>query len=110
SPFLFSSRRRHTRFSRDWSSDVCSSDLLRALAIIGTGERTFSSGYTLGAIGTELDHRLEDMLDALEHLPCLTIAALSGSVYGGEIGRAPCRERAGGWRVARAARDHMHDA
>src|SRR5207302_2905610 len=25
----FSSRRRHTRFSRDWSSDVCSSDLLR---------------------------------------------------------------------------------
>src|SRR5690606_41047707 len=26
--FIFSSRRRHTRFSRDWSSDVCSSDLL----------------------------------------------------------------------------------
>src|SRR5690606_39841551 len=25
--FCFSSRRRHTRFSRDWSSDVCSSDL-----------------------------------------------------------------------------------
>src|SRR5690606_2870483 len=25
---FFSSRRRHTRFSRDWSSDVCSSDLL----------------------------------------------------------------------------------
>src|SRR6266511_4004594 len=25
--FLFSSSRRHTRFSRDWSSDVCSSDL-----------------------------------------------------------------------------------
>src|SRR5690606_41017010 len=24
----FSSRRRHTRFSRDWSSDVCSSDLI----------------------------------------------------------------------------------
>src|SRR5690606_39706165 len=26
--FFCSSRRRHTRFSRDWSSDVCSSDLL----------------------------------------------------------------------------------
>src|SRR5690606_39492192 len=26
--FFISSRRRHTRFSRDWSSDVCSSDLL----------------------------------------------------------------------------------
>src|SRR5690606_40710050 len=29
--FFFSSRRRHTRFSRDWSSDVCSSDLPRQL-------------------------------------------------------------------------------
>src|SRR2546429_7426917 len=27
SQFFFSSRRRHTRCSRDWSSDVCSSDL-----------------------------------------------------------------------------------
>src|SRR6266536_6465263 len=26
-PFFFSSRRRHTRSTRDWSSDVCSSDL-----------------------------------------------------------------------------------
>src|SRR3989449_11005549 len=28
--FFFSSRRRHTRCSRDWSSDVCSSDLIGA--------------------------------------------------------------------------------
>src|SRR2546422_1819057 len=28
--FFFSSRRRHTRCSRDWSSDVCSSDLFSA--------------------------------------------------------------------------------
>src|SRR5258707_11060068 len=27
--FFFSSRRRHTRYWRDWSSDVCSSDLSR---------------------------------------------------------------------------------
>src|SRR3712207_1087084 len=27
--FFFSSRRRHTRYWRDWSSDVCSSDLVR---------------------------------------------------------------------------------
>src|SRR5256885_2056104 len=27
-PFFFSSRRRHTRLQGDWSSDVCSSDLL----------------------------------------------------------------------------------
>src|SRR3989449_11372466 len=32
--FFFSSRRRHTRCSRDWSSDVCSSDLAhRRLAV-----------------------------------------------------------------------------
>src|SRR5260370_31523410 len=33
--FFFSSRRRHTRFKCDWSSDVCSSDL--AIDIGGTG-------------------------------------------------------------------------
>src|SRR5690348_17798393 len=27
--FFFSSRRRHTRWTGDWSSDVCSSDLVR---------------------------------------------------------------------------------
>src|SRR5690606_4030345 len=27
----FSSRRRHTRFSRDWSSDVCSTDLINVI-------------------------------------------------------------------------------
>src|SRR5690606_40192465 len=34
-----SSRRRHTRFSRDWSSDVCSSDLDSALLILDRGNR-----------------------------------------------------------------------
>src|SRR3712207_7290427 len=28
--FFFSSRRRHTRYWRDWSSDVCSSDLFQS--------------------------------------------------------------------------------
>src|SRR6266436_8258093 len=32
--FFFSSRRRHTRCSRDWSSDVCSSDLRRCAAAL----------------------------------------------------------------------------
>src|SRR5256884_501828 len=34
--FFFSSRRRHTRCSRDWSSDVCSSDLLEQGGKIGS--------------------------------------------------------------------------
>src|SRR5699024_11599201 len=37
--FFFSSRRRHTRSKRDWSSDVCSSDLLLLYhQMIGTGK------------------------------------------------------------------------
>src|SRR3712207_7966358 len=35
--FFFSSRRRHTRYWRDWSSDVCSSDLQSGqLLVVGT--------------------------------------------------------------------------
>src|SRR2546430_2891952 len=33
--FFFSSRRRHTRFDCDWSSDVCSSDLILTSALTG---------------------------------------------------------------------------
>src|SRR5690606_40676704 len=39
--FFFSSRRRHTRFSRDWSSDVCSSDLRRDGAAADTATQPF---------------------------------------------------------------------
>src|SRR2546427_4661959 len=42
--FFFSSRRRHTRFDCDWSSDVCSSDLV--MAMVRSQERTFASGIT----------------------------------------------------------------
>src|SRR2546429_8885304 len=40
--FFFSSRRRHTRCSRDWSSDVCSSDLFQQ---IGKQSSGFSDGH-----------------------------------------------------------------
>src|SRR3712207_5810078 len=33
--FFFSSRRRHTRYWRDWSSDVCSSDLTAMILVVG---------------------------------------------------------------------------
>src|SRR6266487_5787740 len=42
--FFFSSRRRHTRWTGDWSSDVCSSDLqahVVAAAVIREEERTW---------------------------------------------------------------------
>src|SRR5205085_4587526 len=54
--FFFSSRRRHTRFDCDWSSDVCSSDLLAALTIeespaVEVGERGEGA---LGIAGQQL--------------------------------------------------------
>src|SRR5438128_12308608 len=45
--FFFSSRRRHTRCYRDWSSDVCSSDLLRR-------DRPQVPGDTLGGVAWHL--------------------------------------------------------
>src|SRR5690625_6598888 len=61
--FFFSSRRRHTRWPRDWSSDVCSSDLDLPLVgriddgcIVSTGY--FRHGILLaplgGRVGAEL--------------------------------------------------------
>src|SRR2546429_2762826 len=41
SVFFFSSRRRHTRCSRDWSSDVCSSDLQALVLIAVTTVKVF---------------------------------------------------------------------
>src|SRR4029077_21291319 len=41
--FFFSSRRRHTRCKCDWSSDVCSSDLMRPAAAIARA--TTSPGW-----------------------------------------------------------------
>src|SRR5699024_11784063 len=41
--FFFSSRRRHTRSKRDWSSDVCSSDLFKLQTI--DGEQVKLSDY-----------------------------------------------------------------
>src|SRR3712207_7943259 len=40
--FFFSSRRRHTRYWRDWSSDVCSSDLSASSTSTVTARTTCS--------------------------------------------------------------------
>src|SRR5215208_4459423 len=46
--FFFSSRRRHTRWPRDWSSDVCSSDLVQVLDVREKSER--DEGYIPGSL------------------------------------------------------------
>src|SRR2546430_5646080 len=48
--FFFSSRRRHTRFDCDWSSDVCSSDLAKRHA--GKGIAVAAAGVAAAAIIT----------------------------------------------------------
>src|SRR5260370_24158034 len=49
--FFFSSRRRHTRFKCDWSSDVCSSDLRGDLSMAGTCTVTYVDPKRLLACG-----------------------------------------------------------
>src|SRR6266498_5057248 len=56
--FFFSSRRRHTRCGRDWSSDVCSSDLAQAPA----GDQ---QAFRLRRLGTDLVAERDDILLAL---------------------------------------------
>src|SRR5207249_4920322 len=56
----FSSRRRHTRSKRDWSSDVCSSDLDRR-RVTGPGStmnRLYAIESMLTSTGAMADHRL----------------------------------------------------
>src|SRR2546428_13486375 len=55
--FFFSSRRRHTRSDRDWSSDVCSSDLTlhgRVLAY-AQGAKLANPGLEVIAVGGDGD-------------------------------------------------------
>src|SRR2546430_3497000 len=47
SNFFFSSRRRHTRFDCDWSSDVCSSDLRHRPSCRSISRRTSANGRPL---------------------------------------------------------------
>src|SRR5690606_40558521 len=49
--FFLSSRRRHTRFSRDWSSDVCSSDL-------NFGKNVHDNGW--GMFTSFLEYKLKE--------------------------------------------------
>src|SRR5690348_17856682 len=71
--FFFSSRRRHTRWTGDWSSDVCSSDLAAALARLvdpqtlvlfdgAMGTMLYSRGVFINQCYDELNVRAPDLV------------------------------------------------
>src|SRR5690606_40279151 len=91
--FSFSSRRRHTRFSRDWSSDVCSSDLGAdgRVTIWHLEDETCEVEHEIAAeLGTVIALSLSPADDTL------ALCAEDGTVElwdPHEIGRASRRER-----------------
>src|SRR5690606_40445526 len=93
---FFSSRRRHTRFSRDWSSDVCSSDLY-----LDKRQRGFDTSIImLGADHHGYVRRMMAMCAAFGDTPGENLEILIGQMVNlvkdgqpVQIGRASCRER-----------------
>src|SRR5207302_2219370 len=87
--FFFSSRRRHTRFSRDWSSDVCSSDLVSTPAGLPSMLNVFLEyldGKPAGVLTSLASVRR--VFASGEALPPSHVRK-----FNDEIGRASCRER-----------------
>src|SRR6266481_8970088 len=58
--FFFSSRRRHTRWNCDWSSDVCSSDLIHDLNVERDNHHVLwlKYSYPLRQLVVEIERRL----------------------------------------------------
>src|SRR5436305_10022120 len=97
--FFFSSRRRHTRCGRDWSSDVCSSDLTYKI-ILGL-VLLFAAWRLAISQSTHAPKTQKPIVLPLALAFGAMIGWLSGltAVGGGiflsplQIGRASCRER-----------------
>src|SRR5439155_4314473 len=76
--FFFSSRRRHTRWPRDWSSDVCSSDLGRGAFLLTTEERGSGTRpavlFALDAKTGKLLYQSGDSMKSWVHFSGLAVA------------------------------------
>src|SRR5437016_10016984 len=99
--FFFSSRRRHTRLVSDWSSDVCSSDLVikdaiadNALQQVLLRPEDFDVIATLNLNGDYLSDALAAQVGGIGIAPGGNINYITGhAVFEAKIGRASCRER-----------------
>src|SRR3712207_4177225 len=63
--YLFSSRRRHTRYWRDWSSDVCSSDLLHGVTTAVMG----NCGVGFAPVRPGDRETLIELMEGVEDIP-----------------------------------------
>src|SRR6266850_8139927 len=61
--FFFSSRRRHTRLQGDWSSDVCSSDLVNAASAVLKEHCLRSNAGLFYGDGDEFAEALQRLVD-----------------------------------------------
>src|SRR5256885_6363401 len=86
--FFFSSRRRHTRLQGDWSSDVCSSDLLLAHANGVEADVLRADPEQGGRFHYNPDGQSLNFIRGRGNL-----AGLIAGLREQEIGRASCRER-----------------
>src|SRR5206468_4636939 len=66
--FFFSSRRRHTRSDRDWSSDVCSSDLQLRNLPAGEGDDALATARLIQDL-SDLGDRFKSFMLAHETEP-----------------------------------------
>src|SRR5690606_41038802 len=78
-------RRRHTRFSRDWSSDVCSSDLAQPVSALNAAPtprpKNVFLGLGVGAAFKALTGWARVVPDSLEaHIPFLRKGQLGSDV------------------------------
>src|SRR5690606_39612985 len=93
---FFSSRRRHTRFSRDWSSDVCSSDLETAqkLRMVFEAIRTTRGVYLFDEIDALAAARgTENDIGEARRVLNSFLQFLDEDTGPSKIGRASCRGR-----------------
>src|SRR5699024_12205023 len=66
--FFFSSRRRHTRSKRDWSSDVCSSDLTRQAIPVIANECIVRSFYFIRHLAYEIKDKNIKSFDEMDKI------------------------------------------